>query len=188
MLTNKPGKSHHTYMENYVLFDLETTGISTIKDRVVEIAAIKVENGIIVDEYSTLVNPEIPIPDNAKKVNGITDRMVKNSPTFDNALYTFIKFAGENVLVGHNIQIFDLKFIYCDSLLYFGTIPGNDFINTLQLAKIYLPELEHHSLTNMAKYYNINIEGAHRALADCKINQKVSELLKKERKVNLCKT
>ena len=178
MLKNKPGKNLQSYTENYVLFDLETTGISTIKDKVVEIGAVKVEGGRIVDEYSTLVKPEIPIPVYATEVNGITDKMVKNSPTFDSALYEFIKFAGDSVLVGHNIQTFDLKFIYRDSMLYFGTIPGNDFIDTLQLARIYLPELEHHALTDLARYYNITVEGAHRALADCKMNQQVFESLK----------
>ena len=180
MLKNKPGKNLNTYLDTYVLFDLETTGISVYKDKVIEIAAIKVENGFISEEFSSLVNPKIPIPYYATDVNGITDEMVKDSPAFETVLEDFLKFAGEYVLVGHNIQTFDLKFIYRDSMSYFGAIPGNDYIDTLQLARIYLPEIKHHSLTNLAKYYNINSAGAHRAMADCKMNQRIFESLKEE--------
>ena len=180
MLSNKSGNRLNKYISDYVLFDLETTGLSCQNDEVVEISALKVRDGLVVDEFSTLVNPGIPIPFYASDVNGITDEMVADSPFFKSVLAEFIEFVGDDVLVGHNIASFDMKFIQRDAQKYFGKVFGNDYIDTLQLARIYLPELEHHTLTDLARYYHINTAGAHRALADCKMNQRIFESLKDE--------
>ncbi len=180
MLTTKPGKKLNTYVPDYCIFDLETTGISCAHDEVVEISAIKVIGGFIQDEFSTLVNPGMPIPFYASEVNGITDDMVADSPDFEEALGQFLKFAGDLVLVGHNIHSFDMKFIQRDAQKYFGKVVGNDYIDTLPLARMYLPELSHHTLSDLAKYYGISTRGAHRALADCKMNQRIFESLHDE--------
>ena len=170
----------HTYVTDYVVFDLETTGISHKNDEVVEISAVKVQGGKVVDEFTTLVNPGIPISPQASAVNGITDEMVADSPRFDTVLKDFLDFAGDMVLVGHNIANFDLKFIYRDSRKYFNAIPNNDYIDTLPMACRYLPELSHHRLGDIAKHYGIDASGAHRALADCRMNQQIFERLGKD--------
>ncbi|MCR4907831.1 MAG: topoisomerase DNA-binding C4 zinc finger domain-containing protein [Lachnospiraceae bacterium] len=175
MLKNSKGQQKTEYVRDYVVFDLETTGTSCYKDRVVEISALKVVDGQIVDEFSTLVNPECPIPFYASQVNGITDDMVENAPLFTDALKEFLEFAGDMILVGHNIHSFDLKFIYRDCEEYFGEIPDNDYIDTLKMARMCLPELRHHTLSDLASYYGISTEGAHRALNDCRMNQAVYE-------------
>ena len=180
MLSRKPGKKLNTYVSDYVIFDLETTGISCADEQVVEISAVRVEDGEVVDEFTTLVNPGIPIPFYASEVNGITDDMVENSPFFEEALRDFLDFIGDSVLVGHNIHTFDMKFIQRDALKYFKKQVGNDYIDTLQIARLFLPELKHHRLTDLAEYYGIDCDGAHRALNDCRMNQKVFELLRKE--------
>lgn len=179
MLANTPGTHKTEYFHDYVVFDLETTGVNCNRDKVVEISAIKVIGSQIADEFSTLVNPECSIPFYASQVNGITDDMVADAPLFSDALYDFLEFAGDAVLVGHNIHTFDLKFIYRDSKEYFGKIPGNDYVDTLRLARIYLPEMKHHSLSDLATHYGVSTEGAHRALADCRMNQVVYEELGK---------
>ena len=115
MLSKKTGKKLSTYVPDYVVFDLETTGVSCNSDEVVEISAIKVIGGEVVDEFTTLVNPGRPIPYNASMVNGITDDMVKDSPFFEEALSDFLEFVGDAVLVGHNIHTFDMKFLYRDA-------------------------------------------------------------------------
>ena len=168
------------YVPDYVLFDLETTGISCREDEVVEISALKVKDGFVVDEFSTLVNPGIPIPFMASDINGITDEMVKDAPDFKTVLADFMEFAGNAVLVGHNIAAFDMKFIQRDAERYFGKVFTNDYIDTLVISRLYLPELEHHALTDLARYYHISSAGAHRALADCKMNQRIFESLKEE--------
>lgn len=180
MLSKKLGKKLNTYVPDYVVFDLETTGISCDTDGVVEIAAVKVVAGEIVDEFSELVNPEMPISYFASQVSGITDDMVADCPTFDEVLERFLDFIGDSVLAGHNIHTFDMKFIQRDAEKYFGKVIGNDYIDTLQIARLYLPEMEHHKLTDLAEHYGIDTDGAHRALNDCRMNQKVFELLRKE--------
>ncbi len=171
------GKQRTEYLKDYVVFDLETTGVSCNRDRVVEISALKVVDGRITEEFSTLVNPECPIPYYASQVNGITDEMVEDAPVFEDALADFFEFAGDMVLVGHNIHSFDMKFIYRDSEKFFGGIPGNDYVDTLKMARMCLPELRHHTLTDLADHYGIATDGAHRALNDCRMNQAVYERL-----------
>ena len=180
MLSENAGKKRVEYIPDYVLFDLETTGISWKNDEVVEISAVKVKSGEIIDEFPTLVNPGMPIPYRATAVNGITDDMVADSPTFDKALGEFLDFAGDAVLVGHNIHTFDMKFLQKSSQDYFGKLVGNDYIDTLVLAKLYLPNMKHHTLSDLAMHYGISTAGAHRALADCRMNQQVFEHLKDE--------
>ena len=177
MLGTKRGKKVDQYFSAYVVFDLETTGVSCYRDKVVEISAIKVEKGQIADEFTSLVNPGCPIPYAASQVNGITDEMVKDAPAFDKVLADFLDFAGDGVLVGHNIHTFDMNFIYRDCEAFLGKIPENDYVDTLGLARICLPRLKHHKLTDLAEYYSISTEGAHRALNDCRMNQIIYEHL-----------
>ena len=153
MLSKTAGKKLNTYLPDYVLFDLETTGISCARDQVIEISAVKVRAGRVVDEFSTLVNPRMPIPFAASQVNGITDDMVKNSPYFEQAFAEFLKFVGDDVLVGHNIHNFDMKFLYRDAQAFWNATIGNDYVDTLQMARICLPQLSHHKLTDLAEYY-----------------------------------
>lgn len=180
MLGNKQGKLINEYVEDYVLFDLETTGVSSRSDEVIEISAVKVRKGKIVDEFSELVNPCRKIPWQASHVNNISDNMVAKAPTFNIVLKKFIEFIGEDVLVGHNIVSFDMKFIYRDCEKYYRKTISNNYIDTLKIAKICFPDWKNRRLSDLADYYGISTEGAHRALTDCKINQKVFELLGKE--------
>ena len=182
MLAKTTGKRLTTYVSDYVVFDLETTGISSAADEVIEISAIKVKAGQVIAEFSTLVNPGRSIPFAASQVNGITDDMVKNSPSFERAFAEFLKFAGNEILVGHNIHNFDMKFLYRDARRFWNATLNNDYIDTLQMARVCLPQLGHHRLTDLAEYYGICSEGAHRALCDCRMNQKVFECLGKERR------
>ena len=169
-----------TLLSDYILFDLETTGLSTENDQVVEISALKISGGDITDEFSTLVNPGIHIPYQASSINGITDEMVKEAPDMEHALKDFISFIGDSILVGHNIKRFDLGFIQRDAVRYFGKQITNDYVDTLILSRKYLPDLYSHSLGSLADHYNVSYEGAHRALADCHINKQVYDCLKKE--------
>ncbi|MEZ3485339.1 MAG: topoisomerase DNA-binding C4 zinc finger domain-containing protein [Lachnospiraceae bacterium] len=180
MLGDKKGRKIDKYVKDYVVFDLETTGISVQSDAVIEISAVKVQKGKVTDEFSTLVNPERPIPWQASKVNNIYDDMVARAPVFEKALADFDHFIGEMILAGHNIHTFDMKFIWRDAQKYWGKTISNDYIDTLSLAKQCLPQLSHYKLSDLASHYNISTAGAHRALADCGMNQKVFEKLGEE--------
>ena len=176
-MSTQKGTLINKYTPDYVIFDLETTGISPNYDEVIEISALKVKGGEVVDEFNTLVNPGRKIPFGATKVNGITNAMVAEAPAFSQVLAEFLDFAEGLVLVGHNIARFDMKFIWRDAEQYFGEIPQNNYVDTLQVARKHLPNMEHHRLVDLAEHYGISPEGAHRALNDCYMNQKVYECM-----------
>lgn len=173
MLTTQKGRNIDSYIENYVLFDLETTGISWRSDDVIEISALRVRNGQVTECFSSLVDPGRPIPWAASRVNNITDDMVAGEPTMEEILPQFLEFVGEDVLAGHNIARFDLNFLYRDSMVRFGLLPGNDYVDTLLFARQSLPGLPSYALTALAEHYGLTTQGAHRALNDCRVNQQV---------------
>lgn len=173
------GKRLNRYVRDYIVFDLETTGINCSKDTIIEISAIKVRNGEVSAEFSTLVNPHRPIPPAATRVNGITDAMVATAPSLTAALTDFLEFIKEDILIGHNIHTFDLKFIYNSAWQLLEREVTNDYIDTLYLSRSTLPHLKHHKLTDISDYFGFSTAGAHRALADCIMNQKCYEELGK---------
>lgn len=177
MLGNVNGRRLNAFVPDYVIFDLETTGISCYNDKIIEISAIKVRDGEVVEEFSELVNPERNIPYYASRVNGITDDMVEDARIFDDVLPDFLNFIGDSVLVGHNIHAFDMKFLYRESDRMYGKTLTNDYVDTLYYARKRLPRLPHHRLVDLADYFEISTAGAHRALNDCRMNQKVYERL-----------
>lgn len=166
------------YVPDYVVFDFETTGTSWINDDIIEISAVKVEDGKVTDTFSSLVNPKRHIPVFATEVNGITDEMVKEAPDLSVVLPEFIQFFGKFVLVGHNIFSFDLKFLYRAADEILGQTIGNDYIDTLYMARSCLKQLKHHRLVDLADYFHISTKGAHRALNDCMMNQQCFEKMR----------
>lgn len=173
------GKRLNKYVQDYIVFDLETTGINQGRDAIIEISAVKVRSGEIISEYSTLVNPRRHIPAGATAVNGITDDMVRNEPDIKEAIGGFADYIGEDILVGHNIHTFDTNFAYDAVKLHLGMDMKNDYVDTLYLARKCLPQLSHHKLTDVSKHFRIETKGAHRALNDCIMNQRCYEELGK---------
>ncbi len=178
MVKNR-GKRLTKYIADYVVFDLETTGVRQGLDRIIEISAIKVRGHEMAEQYTTLADPEMHIPKGATAVNGITDDMVKGAPRIKDAVEGFLNFIGNDILVGHNIHTFDLNFI-CDAAMEtLGADVKNDYIDTLYLSRKCLPQLSRHRLTDVSEHFGISIQGAHRALNDCIMNQQCYEELGK---------
>lgn len=177
MIERKKGKRLNKYVADYVVFDLETTGINPDRDAIIEISAIKVSGNQAAEEFSTLVNPERHIPKGATAVNGITDEMVADAPNIREAIELFLDFIGDSILVGHNIHTFDMNFAYDAAYTELGREIRNDYIDTLYMARQCLPELTHYKLTDVSEHFCIETEGAHRALCDCIMNQKCYEAL-----------
>ncbi len=171
------GKRLSLYTRDYVVFDLETTGLSPEADEMIEISGIRVREGKAVEEFSTLVNPGRPIPYAASRVNGITDRMVREAPDLRDALGRFLAFIGEDVLVGHNIHTFDMLFLYNGAARALKRTVPNDYVDTLYLAKSCLPGLYRYRLTDLAAHFGIDTQGAHRALKDCDMNRQCYECM-----------
>ena len=155
-----------TLNDTYVVFDLETTGFSSKNDRIIEIGAVKVRNGIIVDHFSEFVNPRRPIPYKITELTGITDDMVREADAIDFVLPRFINFIGDAALVAHNAS-FDTGFIEknCRDL---GIEYGYTVIDTVPLCRFLYPELKSVKLNLVAKYLGIKLESHHRAVDDAK--------------------
>lgn len=151
--------------QNYVIFDLETTGLDVEKCNIIEIGAVKVENGKITQIFETLINPKQHIPEDATKVNHITDEMVANKPTIEQVIGDFYKFCYECVLVGHNSKGYDmpiLKRVGFEHRYNFS----NAQMDTYELAKKKIKGLSKYKLGFLCDYLGISLEGAHRALND----------------------
>ena len=155
----------------YVVFDLETTGFSSAKDKIIEIGAVKVENGEITDKYSTFVNPKIPIPFRITQLTSITDEMVMGSPEIETILPQFLKFVGDAVLVAHNAS-FDVSFIE-ENCRQQGIEPDFTSVDTVGLARVLLPTLSKFKLNVVAKALNISQEHHHRAVDDARVTAEI---------------
>ena len=155
----------------YVVFDLETTGFSSAKDKIIEIGAVKVENGEITDKYSTFVNPKIPIPFRITQLTSITDEMVMGSPEIETILPQFLKFVGDAVLVAQNAS-FDVSFIE-ENCRQQGIEPDFTSVDTVGLARVLLPTLSKFKLNVVAKALNISQEHHHRAVDDARVTAEI---------------
>lgn len=156
-----------TLLDTYVVFDLETTGFSNIRDKIIEIGAVKVRQGQIVDSYSTFVNPGIPIPYNITRLTDITDQMVAKERKIEEVLPEFLSFVGDAVLVAHNAA-FDVGFI--EQNMRYQEIERKKFtvLDTIAMARVLLPTLGRFKLNTVAKALNIPLEHHHRAVDDAK--------------------
>jgi len=152
-------------LSQYIVFDLETTGLSRY-DEIIEIGALKVQDGEVQDTFAALVRPRCPIQPAASMINGITDSMVRNAPFIEEVLPDFFGFAGELLVVGHNITTFDLPFIRRFAGRE-GAFFAQTYIDTLALAKDRLPRLGSYSLSTLCDYFRIDPQSRHRALGDC---------------------
>ncbi|HWQ30578.1 MAG TPA: PolC-type DNA polymerase III, partial [Negativicutes bacterium] len=150
--------------DEFVVFDIETTGLSATKDRITEIGAVKIKNGQVADRFSELINPEMPIPENIIKLTGITNAMVKDKETIREVLPRFLEFAGDCPLIAHNAG-FDTGFIRAKAG-EMGIKVENTVIDTLQLSRILLPDLKRHKLNLVCEYLGISLENHHRAADD----------------------
>ncbi len=148
----------------YVVFDIETTGFSALKDEIIEIGAVKVVGGEIVEKFSTFVNPGRPIPYEISKLTGIVDEMVLRAPMIEQALPEFLAFAKDTVLVAHNAS-FDVGFIE-EKSQKLGLEADFTYVDTVALARVLLPTLNKFKLNNVAKVLNISLENHHRAVDD----------------------
>lgn len=147
-----------------VVFDIETTGFGPVNDRIIEIGAVKVVEGKIVDKYSTFINPDIPIPYHITQLTSITDEMVLDAPKIETVLPEFLAFCEGAVLVAHNAS-FDVGFIN-KKAEFLGIETDFTVVDTVGMARILLPHLNRFKLNVVAKELGISLENHHRAVDD----------------------
>lgn len=174
--------------QSFVVFDIETTGFSAKKDRIIEIGAVRIENGVVTDSFDEFVNPERPIPFKIQNLTGINDSMVRDADTIDKVLPRFLEFARDAVAVAHNAA-FDTGFIAENAgrlnLPYDKTV-----VDTLGLGRFLLPELNNHKLDTMAAALDVSLENHHRAVDDATatgdIFIKLCDLLRRDHGDGIC--
>ena len=152
----------------YVIFDTETTGLSPqLGDRMVEIAAVRVMNGVVAEEtFHSLINPHRLISPEASRVNGITSEMVNDAPEAAIVIPEFLQFVGTDILVAHNAE-FDMGFLHHEmKLLGMDASHLPTYMCTLAMAREKLPQLGRHNLDVLMQHFGITVENRHRALDD----------------------
>ena len=159
-------------MDNeYIVLDIETTGLSFRTEKITEIGAVRVKDGEIVDTFECFVNPEIPIPQKIVEITHITDDMVKDAETIDKVMPKFLEFIGDLKLVAHNAD-FDVGFLKYNAE-ELGLTMDNEYIDSLALSRQLFPDFKKHKLGIIAEKLGIKVENAHRALDDVKTLVKV---------------
>ncbi|MDF2840213.1 MAG: polymerase alpha subunit [Clostridia bacterium] len=153
-----------SFDDDIVIFDIETTGLSASADRITEIGAVKIRNREVIERYSTLINPEMAIPYKITELTGITNEMVADQRTIKDVMPEFLNFVGNCPLVAHN-AMFDWGFIRTKAS-ELGYNLNSTIIDTLQLARILLPDLKKHKLNLICQHLNIKLENHHRAVHD----------------------
>ena len=156
---------------SYVVFDIETTGFSPIKNRIIEIGAVKVINGEITDRFSSFVNPQVPIPFEIEKLTGINDEMVMDAPLIEEVLPEFLSFCEGTVLVAHNAS-FDISFIKENAKRQ--QLPfAFTYVDTVGIARVLLPHQAKHTLDAVSKTLGISLENHHRAVDDAEATAQI---------------
>ncbi|WP_273949593.1 PolC-type DNA polymerase III [Leuconostoc mesenteroides] len=163
----------------FVAFDLETTGLSAVTDRIIELSAVKMQLGNVIEKFSEYINPGFPLSEFTTKLTSITDAMVANSDTEENIIKRFREWSGNAVLVGHNVT-FDVGFMNAAYTRYNQPIITNAIIDTLPFTRWLYPDYKSYRLGTIAKRFNINLEQAHRAIFDAETTGHIAWRLIKE--------
>ena len=170
IVQNSKGQS---LQDAFVVFDIETTGFSAMKDKIIEIGAVKIVDGKITERFSEFVNPQIPIPFRIEQLTSINDNMVKDAPTIDVILPKFEEFCRGCVMVAHNAE-FDMSFIqknYED----LGIEREDTIVDTVGMARFLLPQLNRFKLDTVAKAVGVSLEHHHRAVDDAACTAEIFE-------------
>ena len=173
----KVRKNLTKFVDDYVLVDIETTGLSPVSDEIIEIGAIKVVDNKIIDTYNELIRINRKLSNFIVNLTGITDEMLKKGKMPEEVLKGFVDFTGNNVIIGHNVN-FDLGFLSNKCKKYLDYDLNNDYIDTMYMARKLVPNSINYKLGTLANLFNVSYEGAHRGLKDVEITYKVYNSLK----------
>lgn len=176
------GKSIIGFPKDYVMVDIETTGLKSYEDEILELSAIRMRNHEVERTFSTLIQPTRPIDRFITNLTGITNEMVIDAPTIDQVLPTFLDFLRQDTILGYNVQ-FDLGFIYDTSMKLYNYPVKNDYLDVLKIARKLVRATPNHKLGTIAQFYNVSYQGAHRGLTDCYITVEVYKNLFEDAKV-----
>lgn len=169
------GKSIIDFPEEYIVIDIETTGLSPKWDNIIEISGIHFKNDIKIDSFSELVYCAY-INSYVQDLTGITADMLASKRNIEEVMVDFCSFVGDKTLVGHNVN-FDINFLY-DNAINTGLTFSNNFIDTMRMSRKLFPELAHHRLEDMAEHYGFERPIIHRGDTDCETTYRLYSYLK----------
>ncbi|MCA1040811.1 PolC-type DNA polymerase III [Bacillus infantis] len=155
----------HLAEGTYIVFDVETTGLSAVYDTIIELAAVKIHDGEIIDRFESFANPHHPLSATTINLTGITDDDVRNAPEVEEVLRRFKEWSQNDILVAHNAS-FDMGFLNTGYKRYGVGKAANPVIDTLELARFLLPEMKNHRLNTLAKKFDVELTQHHRAIYD----------------------
>lgn len=174
------GKSLLKLIKDYTIIDIETTGLDSEYDSIIEISAIKVRDDTPSKEFTSLISISSELDPFITELTGISNEMlIKEGKDLKEVLKEFVDFIGNDILVGHNIN-FDINFLYDEILKNLNKELNNDFVDTLRMSKWILPDIDHHRLIDLLEHYNIKFENLHRGLLDCTATKEVYLKLKQD--------
>lgn len=175
------GKSLIEFPDEFCVIDIETTGLSTVYDEIIEVAAVKYKNRNLVDTFTTLVKPLAfdhykdedgnYLDQFIVELTGITDEMLKDAPYTEGVMRNLKNFIKNDIIIGHNVN-FDINFLYDNFEKHLDDSIKNNFVDTMRIARRIYPEMPHHRLSDLAEKFDCDYSGAHRALNDAEITAK----------------
>lgn len=166
-----------TFPDDYTVIDIETNGLNSAIDDIIELSAIRVREGKIVKTFSKLIKPQRPVGGFISKLTGISNSMLENELSIEEILPEFLEFVGKDTVLGHNIN-FDINFIYDKSMKYLNKAFPNSYVDTLKIARKLKLDCENHKLKTLADYYEIKSGRMHRGLEDCRVTFELYKCLK----------
>lgn len=155
----------HLASETYIVFDVETTGLSSAYDTIIELAAVRLKDGEIVDTFESFANPHHPLSETTTRLTGITDDMVQDAPEVGDMIAKFVEFCEDAILVAHNAN-FDMGFFYAACQTAGVEVPKYSYIDTVEMARYLYPDMRNHRLDTLAKRFDIELTQHHRAIYD----------------------
>ncbi|WP_372791793.1 PolC-type DNA polymerase III [Lentilactobacillus sp. SPB1-3] len=167
----------------YVIFDVETTGLSAIYDRVIELSAVRMENSNVVDQFEEFIDPGFPLSEQTTNLTSITDEMVRGSKSEEEVFKLFREFCGDSIIVGHNVT-FDVGFMNTGYKRHGMSEISNPIIDTLTLARFLYPHLKGYRLNTLAKRFDVSLEHHHRAIYDAETTGHLNYIFLKDAESN----
>lgn len=156
---------------DYVVIDLETTGFDYNWDDIIEMAAIRYRNGVEVERYAQLIAVDYSLPSFITDLTGISNEMLSGCPHIEEAIQDFSQFIGDDILIGHNVS-FDMRFLNNAYHNYMNKPLDNAYIDTMRISRKLFPNWDHHRLCDLAEYYGLSHDHAHRSVVDCDVTNR----------------
>ena len=175
--SEKKGCNRLEFVSRYVVVDVETTGFDFVNGDIIEIAALRIENGKVVDSFQTLILPKSPISPFIENLTGISNTMLISAPSSYDALLDFYQYLKDDIILGHNVN-FDINFINGIMKRDIGINLCNDYIDTLRWSRILIRNAKDYKLGTLASHLTLYNQPSHRAMNDCMATYELYERLR----------